>query len=172
METQIQPRAAEGPSSEAESVDAAWRGIGLCRRGDWQRGMYWLSKAAGSCAHSGALPAVFFAYLGFGLARYQGKHSQGLMLCRRAVELERYQGDSYLFLARTHFLIGDRRSAWSVVERGLEIDAGNTDLLGLRRELGQRRAPVLPFLARSHPLNRALGRVRHRFLATRRARDF
>jgi hypothetical protein len=29
--------------------------------------------------------------------------------------------------------------------------------------MGTRRAPVLPFLSRSNPLNRQLGRLRHRW---------
>lgn len=133
--------------------------------------MYWLSLAAGASTRPGDLPAVYYAYLGYGLARYEGKRAEGVRLCRRAVDLEFYQPDSYLFLARAHMLSGDRRLAHDVVERGLEIDPGNDALLDLRRKLGERRAPVVRFLSRRNIVNQILGRLRHRLLgAFRRIR--
>jgi tetratricopeptide (TPR) repeat protein len=168
MGLQIGAVAPEPAVHGAQPIDVAWRGIELCRQGDWNEGMYWLSMAAGVSSNSRQqLPGVYFAYFGYGLARYRGKRKEGLQMCKRAVELEFYQPDNYLFLARAYFLVGDRRSAFDVVERGLEIDAGNEELLSLHREIGLRRAPVLRFLARGNPLNRALGRVRHRVLGNR-----
>ncbi len=148
--------------------DAAWRGIELCRQGDWQEGLYWLSLAASTQEHSRELPGLFYAYFGYGLARYQGETSRGVLLCRRAVELEFYQPESYYFLASTHLLCDERRAALDVIERGLQVDASHEGLAELKRELGERRAPVLSFLPRRHLLNRALGRLRHSWLARRR----
>lgn len=141
----------------------AWRGIELCRAGDWRDGLYWLGLAAGAEVRGTSLPSLFYAYLGFGVARYQGKKHQGLKLCRHALELEFYQPENYLYLARTYLLLGDRRNANDVIERGLQIDATNESLVRLRSELGQRLPPVFPFLARGNPLNRAVGRLRHGF---------
>ena len=151
----------EHPKTE----EIAWRGIELCRRGDWQEGIYWLGMAVepdGSGEEE--VPGLFYSYLGYGIARYQGKSRQGLSLCRRALELDRYQPESYFFLAKVYLLLGDRRSANEVVERGLEIDAGNDDLKEIRNQLGRRRSPLLPFLGRRHFLNRWLGRIRHLLL--------
>ena len=149
----------------ANPAEVAWRGIELCRDGDWKEGMYWLGMAAGIRGRS-EMPSQFFSYLGYGIARYQGQKSQGLKLCRHALDLEFYQPENYLYLARTHLLLGDRRSAVDAVERGLEIDAGNDELLTLRDDLGTRRPPVLPFLSRRNPLNQLLGRMRHRLRRT------
>lgn len=146
----------------SESEETAWRGIELCRRGEWQEGVYRLGMAVepdGSGEED--VPGLFYSYLGYGIARYQGNTEQGLKLCRRAVEIDRYQPESYYFLARVHLLLGDRRSANEVVDRGLEIDAGNGDLKQIKNDLGQRRRPLLPFLGRRHFLNRWLGRLRH-----------
>jgi hypothetical protein len=44
---------------------------------------------------------------------------------------------------------------------GLKIEPDNPQLLDLQGEIGLRRHPVLPFLARSNPLNLVLGRIRH-----------
>ena len=145
-------------------AEIAWRGIELCRNGEWQEGLYWLSQAAGDRGHASELPALFYSYLGYGAARYQKQTNHGLDLCQQAVDLEVYQPEAYYFLARTHLLAGDRRAAFDVVERGLRIDSTHAGLQDLRAELGQRQPPVLPFLARRHVLNRWLGMARHRLL--------
>lgn len=161
-----QLRAAGGPQEPtgAEPADVAWKGIECCRQGDWKEGLYWLTLAAEAKGKKDELPALFYSYLGYGVARYQKQQLQGLKLCRRAVELEFYQPESYDFLARTHLLMGDRRAAYDVVERGLEVDSGHEGLMALRSKLGQRRPPVLSFLPRNHALNRWLGMARHRLL--------
>lgn len=156
-----------GPKPEvrgARAAEVAWRGIEHCREGDWHEGLYWLGMAS-SCDRrgvAGELPSLYYAYLGYGVARYQGQKRQGLRLCRHALERELYQPESYQYLARTHLLLGDRRSALDVVERGLEVDPSHPDLLALRVELGRRQSPMVPFLSRANALNRALGRLRHR----------
>ncbi len=150
------------PVKGASPDQIAWRGIELCRAGDWRDGLYWLGLAAGSESGSSTnFPSLFYAYFGFGVARYQGKKHQGLKLCRHALELEFYQPENYLYLARTYLLLGDRRNANDIIERGLQIDATNESLIRLRSEFGRRQPPTFPFLARSNPLNRAVGRLRH-----------
>ncbi len=144
--------------------DMAWKGIELCRQGDWKEGLYWLTLAAGAKGDDDELPALFYSYLGYGVAKYQKQQLQGLKLCRRAIELEFYQPESYDFLARTHLLMGDRRAAYDVIERGFEVDSTNEGLIALRSELGERMPPVLSFLPRHHTLNRWLGKARHRLL--------
>ena len=159
---------ADDDSREPNAAGLAWRGIELCRRGDWREGLCWLGRAAeaeGREEHAG-LPGLFYAYLGYGIARFEGHREQGLELCRRAVEMEHYQPECYVFLARTHLMMEDRRSAFQVVELGLEIDAANEDLLRIRDGLGKRRPPVLRFLPRRHFANRWLGRVRHWLLGS------
>ncbi len=165
-----QLEAIQGPEqlSGAEPADIAWKGIELCRQGDWKEGLYWLSLAAEARAEGDQLPALFYAYLGYGVARYQKQKQQGLKLCRRAVELEFYQPESYYFLARTHLLVADRRAAYDVVERGLEVDSTHDGLAALRAELGERLPPVLASLPRRHALNRWLGMARHRLLLRHR----
>lgn len=162
--TEAETASTADPES-ADAAELAWRGIELCRRGDWQEGLVWLGRAAE--AGGGDPPGLFYAYLGYGIARFEGHREQGLELCRRAVEMEHYQPECYAFLARTYFLAGDRRSAFQVVELGLEIDAANQDLLHIHADLGKRRPPVLRFLPRRHFANRWLGRIRHRLLGPR-----
>ncbi len=147
--------------SHVPTGEIAWRGIELCRQGQWQEGFYWLSQAADVTVETSSVPSLFFAYLGHALAKLQGEVDEGLRLCRRAVDLELYQPENYYYLAATHLLAGARRSAVDVIERGLQIDATHEGLRKLKADLGQRRKPVLRFLPRHHLLNRSLGRLRH-----------
>lgn len=110
------------------------------------------------------MPGLLFSYLGYGMARYQGERANGLKLCNLGVRVELYQPESYLLLAQTHLILGDRRAAWDTVERGLQVDAAHEGLQKLKAELGQRRRPIFPFLPRRHALNRWLGKLRHRVL--------
>jgi len=165
----------EAHSREAQDIEAAWKGIEMCRHGDWQEGLYWLSLAAGQEAGEEEgirpeFPALYYSYLGFGVAKYQKQQQQGLRLCQRAVDLEIYQPEAYYFLARTHLLDGDRRRAFDVVERGLQVDSSHSGLITLKSELGERRSPVLSFLPRRHPLNRWMGMTRHRLFRRRKHR--
>ncbi len=153
----------------ARATEVAWRGIELCREGDWTEGLYWLGLAARQdTGIAEDLPSLFYAYLGYGVARFQGQKRQGLRLCRYALEREFYQPESYDFLARTYLLVGDRRNAIDVVERGLQVDPTHEGLLVLRGRLGTRQAPTIPFLSRKNTLNRVLGRVRFRLKSLRR----
>jgi hypothetical protein len=148
--------------------DLAWRGIELCRQGDWQEGFYGLSLAAGATVDTATVPSLYFAYLGYGLARFQGQMDEGIRLCRLAVELDMYQTENYYCLASTLLLAGERRSAVDAVDRGVQIDATDDRLNALKAELGQRRPPLLPFLPRRHLVNRSLGRFRHRVFGPRK----
>jgi len=49
------------------------------------------------------------------------------------------------------------------IQRGLEAAPEDPRLLAARDAIGMRRPPVLPFLSRDNPLNRVLGRLRHRW---------
>ncbi len=149
-----------------ELSEVAWRGVESCRQGDWQEGMYCLSLVAEEMPPEDwhRLPSLFFAYLGYGLAKYRGQVQEGLRLCRQAVELEFYQPENYFFLAQTWLLTDDRRAAIDAIDRGLEIDATHFGLVALKKQLGLRRPPIFPFLSRQHFVNRTLGRIRHRLL--------
>ena len=150
--------------SSETAIDLAWRGIEHGRQGEWTEALYWLSLAAEQNSGEAELPPVLYAYLGHGIARYQGKMREGIRLCQRAADLDLLQPEACRLLAETHLLTDDRRSAIDAVERGLEIDAADEELLALKRQLGDRRQPVLTFLPRNHAVNRYLGRLRHRFM--------
>jgi hypothetical protein len=144
-----------------ETTEALQRGIGLCRRDDWDAGLKFLGRLAESDERA-ALPGLFYSYLGYGIARCEGRTAEGLKLCNHAIKVEFYQPDNYLNLARTCLLTKDRSGAVDAIRRGLAVDRNHVELKALARELGVRRPPVLTFLSRDNPLNYFLGWLRHR----------
>lgn len=134
------------------------RGLAACRSGDWNRGLTDLGRLADLQTE---LPAVFYSYLGYGVALREKRIRDGIRLCEHAVKLEFYQPENYFNLARTYLLADNRRKAFEAVSKGLQMDRGNRQLRGLLQEMGARRRPVIPFLSRDNPVNRFLGRIRH-----------
>ncbi len=149
-------------SSRQEVLDTVKRGVEACRRGEWQQGLAGLAQVSRNDTFREELPGVFYSYFGYGMARFEGRKREGLELCRHAVKVEFYRGENYYNLARTYLLFDNRGAAVRAVREGLAVDPKDKRLRKLLKELGLRSRPVLSFLPRSHPVNRFLGRVRHR----------
>jgi hypothetical protein len=141
-----------------EISDALGRALYLCRAGDWDNGLYHLGRLVESGER--AMPGLFYSYLGYGIARCQGKVKEGLQLCQHSVKVEFYESENYLNLARTCLLARDRPGAVRAIRKGLKVDPQSLDLLALYRDLGIRQEPVIPFLSRGSLVNQALGRLR------------
>lgn len=105
--------------------------------------------------------ATGLSFFGLSLAVMQKKFKPAIDLCRRAIELEFYNGDHYANLARVYTIAGNRKKALETIEQGLKVGPENDYLLATRRELGVRARPALPFLDRAHPINVSLGQSRH-----------
>ena len=144
----------------SEADEALKRGLGHCRRDEWDKGLRFLGALANSDQRS-ALPGLFYSYLGYGIARCEGRLAEGLKLCHHAVKMEFYQPENYLNLARTQLLAKDRSGAVEAIQGGLAVDPNHVELRALARELGVRRPPVVRFLSRDNPVNRLLGWLRH-----------
>jgi hypothetical protein len=142
-----------------ELLNTLRRGIDCCRRGDWNEGL----RQLGQIAERGdtGLPGIYYSYLGYGIALREKRVREGLQLCRHSVKVEFYQADNYHNLARTCLLARQRSGAVRAVLDGLKIDPHHPGLLVVRKELGIRGRPVLPFLDRGNVLNQFLGRLRH-----------
>src|SRR3954468_16935427 len=126
----------------AEVADALRSGIECCRRGDWNAGLRFLGTVAEKEEASGGLPGLFYSYLGYGIALRDRRIREGLKLCRHSIEVEFYQAENYLNLARTHLLARDRKGAVKAVRAGLKIDRNNPKLIALYKEMGIRGLPV------------------------------
>ncbi len=101
------------------------------------------------------------SYFGLCVALVQKQYKSAIDLCKRAIDLEFYNGDHYANLARVYAAAGNRKKAVEVADAGLKVAPENEVLLVARRELGIRARPAVPFLDRSNPINVTLGAARH-----------
>ena len=101
------------------------------------------------------------SYFGLSLALVRKQMKPAIDLCRRAIELEFYNGDHYANLARVYSTAGNRKKAVEAAEQGLRLHPEHEYLIAVRRELGVRASPPVPFLDRSNPINVTLGQARH-----------
>jgi tetratricopeptide (TPR) repeat protein len=101
------------------------------------------------------------SFFGLCLALVQRKYKEAIELCKRAIDLEFYNGDHYANLSRVYTAAGKRKLAIETAEAGLKIVPEHEELLAVRKELGVRSRPTVPFLDRSHPINVTLGQSRH-----------
>ena len=134
-------------------------GISHCRRGEWYAGLHYLLRVNPRDGDV-TLPGLYYSYLGHALARCEKQLARGVELCEHAVDVEFFQPENFLNLAWTRLLARDRRGAVSAMQRGLALAPAHVGLRQLAERLGSRRAPVLPFLPRTHVLNRRLGALR------------
>jgi hypothetical protein len=138
-------------------------GLERCRKEQWEDALPWLASAFEDGFPDGKGWPVAASYLGYCIARVQGRRDEGVKLCRHALRMEVFSSEIWRNLARIHLLEGDRRQAVEAVRRGLSYEPEDTGLWRISGTLGVRRPPPLRFLSRSHFLNRFLGKVRSAF---------
>ena len=106
-------------------------------------------------ALGGKSPAIS-SYLALCRAKTRGEFGEAIALVEEAMALEPRNPVHYLNLGRIHLLAGDRPQALDTFRRGARYDRSGE--IGRELEsMGVRKRPVIPFLARSNPLNRYLG---------------
>ncbi len=106
----------------------------------------------------------YMSYLGVVLARSEEKWGEAERLCDAAVRMKRNQAQLYLNLAEVYSAAGRRDEALEVLEAGLKYARRDIRLTIAKNRLVPRKTPVLNFLSRQHPVNRQLGKIRHRAL--------
>ncbi len=108
---------------------------------------------------AGGIQARYLSAYGLCLARHARRAREGVYFCREAVQKEPYNPDLHANLGWACLAAGRRREAHEALERGRRLQPEHEDILRAMAEMGRRRPPVLPFLARSHPLNVLLGKL-------------
>jgi Flp pilus assembly protein TadD len=107
----------------------------------------------------------YMSYLGVVLARSEQKWGEAEKLCDGAVRLKRNQAQLYLNLAEVYATAGRRDDAVEALQAGLKYARRDIRLNIAMNKLTSRRSPVFSFLARKHPLNKSLGKLRHQTLS-------
>jgi hypothetical protein len=155
------PRASRTAAAENPAL-LMREAIRACREGSWWQGHNQLTRLAQLEERRGNMPGFFYGYLGQAMARCEGRKRDGLDLCLYAVSVEPFRPENHLNLAHVYFMLRNRRGTLRALETGLEIDPTHEGLLELQSELGLRRRPAIPFLARGNPLNQLAGRISQR----------
>lgn len=108
-----------------------------------------------------AKAASGLSYFGLTLALMKKEFKPAIELCKRAMNLEFYNPDHYVNLTKVYVAAGKRKKALETVEAGLKIHPEHEPLMAVRRSLGIRARPAVPFLDRENPINVSLGQARH-----------
>lgn len=99
--------------------------------------------------------------LGVAIARGLRDFEESRALCESAAKQEFFNPDLYLNLSHVYLEFGRKSEALRYLRRGRMIDPGHVLIQSTILELGRRRTPIVPFLPRRHPVNRALGTARN-----------
>jgi len=103
------------------------------------------------------------SWYGVTLVLVERNSNLGVSLCDQALRLAGADPELALNQARVHLALNQRERAVRAIARGLEVSPGDAPLRAAWEVVGARRKPVLTFLARGNPINRLLGRLRHRW---------
>jgi Flp pilus assembly protein TadD len=121
-----------------------------------------------SCDGEPGVTPQFLSHYGAALALASGKRDEGRRLCERSIQLEPYEHEHYLNLARIHLASGNRHLALASLEQGLLICSDHPMLLQERHTMERRAGRIFPGLSRDHLLNRGFGKLLY-FLGLRPA---
>jgi len=98
-------------------------------------------------------------------------YSYGIDVCLRSIEIieeklpigkEFFYPAFYLNLGRAYLASGDKKNAVEAFRKGLSFDMENPDLIWEIKKLGGRRKTLVPYLKRSHPINKYIGMLLHK----------
>ncbi len=103
------------------------------------------------------------SWYGLTLVLVERNSNLGILYCDQAVKFAGGDPELHLNKARAHLALSQRERAVKAVIRGLQVAPGHPALTAAQQQMGWRRRPVLPFLPRSNPLNKWLGRIRHKW---------
>jgi hypothetical protein len=103
------------------------------------------------------------SWYGVTLVLVERNSNLGVSLCDQALRLAGPEPELLLNQARVHLALNQRERSIRAIARGLELWPEHAALAAARDALGQRSSPVVGLLARRNPLNKLLGRLRHRW---------
>jgi tetratricopeptide (TPR) repeat protein len=155
------PSAAAVPGLDAELERLLGEGVALHGQGQ-------LEDAHGKFAQAHRRRVAdprCLAWYGLTLIQVERNNNLGVRYCEEAVRgVGADDAICWLNLARAFLALGYRDRAIRTLQRGLELAPDQPELRDEIDRLGIRRQPVIGFLHRSNPVNRMLGRLRHRIL--------
>ena len=114
-----------------------------------------------SCVESDRSNPYYLSFLGLAIARAKKGGAAAAKLCETALEAKKNELQFHLNLAEVYASMGRREDAVAALDQARETFGANARLAMARLKVGKRRSPMIPFLDRSHLLNKNLGKLRH-----------
>lgn len=108
------------------------------------------------------------SYYGCLIAVVENNPKEGVKICENALTIlntsmpfgsEFFYPVFYLNLGRAYIKDKKKKDAVEAFQKGLNNDPENKDLLWELKKLGTRKQPPLPFLDRSNPINKYIGKL-------------
>ncbi|MDH5572966.1 MAG: hypothetical protein OEY89_14475 [Gammaproteobacteria bacterium] len=146
--------------NSASCCDDFISGINYLEERSISKAVYRFSRAYLCIADNDVNKMKYASY--YGLARVLCGDKGGLALCHYASQHEKKDGDVFLNLARAEYVYKNRKQAIDAIQQGLKLDHQHMGLLLMSEMLGVRQRSAVPFLSRSHLLNRVVGRLMRR----------
>ena len=147
-------------TEEHDPVVEFREGVELLKNEYAEKALVRLRRAFESDKHN----PYYISFLGLSIARAEQKFDQASELCETAVKLKRSEIQFHLNLVAVYALAGLRDKALHKLDGALRVFGDDARLRRARNKVVKRQVPVLPFLERSHFLNRELGKLRHRVM--------
>jgi Flp pilus assembly protein TadD len=113
---------------------------------------------------------TIMSWYGLTLVLVERNSNLGVSLVDQALRAGGPSPELLLNSARAHLGLNQRDRAVRAIGRGLELWPEDPQLVAAKEALGWRAQPVLSFLSRNNPLNRVLGKLRHRWKGRGRPR--
>lgn len=165
------------PAQEVDSSklydDQLWarRAIALARAGHLNEALHLLEEGL---TYSLGSPSperfnLLRSFYGLTLALARNESARGRMLCEEALTEYPWNAEMYCNLARVYVQSGRRDLAVETITTGMTLDRNDRQLIELGSKLGVRQPPPFRFLDRSNPINKFVGKLRHRLTAARDA---
>jgi len=111
----------------------------------------------------------YLSYTGLLAAVAEKRYADGETLCMEALGMRHNHAQLYLNLAEIYQQSGRTQEAITTLEKGLVSAGRDFRLRRALQKIGSRREPMVTFLHRSHPVNRTLGKLLHKFAGPTKA---
>ena len=144
--------------STSDAVKEFKNGFSALREGYQRRALAHFKKALELDSRN----PFYLSYLGLALAMVEGQWAEAEELCLKALRMRRCQPELYLNLAEVYRRAGKKEDAVWTLEQGALFTKRDLRVAQAMDKLGVRQPPVFSFLDRKNPLNRGLGKLRHK----------
>lgn len=146
------------------SEDSFRKGLALLERRNFQEAINQLRSAIDLERQEGVKnPRMkYVSYLGLALTFKDGRSEEGLKLCEQAVRRDFLDPDLFCNLGIVYLRNRQKGRAFEAFQKGLNLEEGHRRIHEELERYDRREQPVFGFLPRTHPVNRLIGRIRHR----------